>query len=236
MAIVNGKAVTWGRNEAAAEMAARRSKRILIGMRRPTADEFVAYAHVQQYLRWHSPRAEDLTDGHGLIQNSASAVEFGAINDWNAYVEGYFLAARELLEGPRDQFFMLFVLYPVLFLYRHYLELELKGQMMDIGRQLNKTPPEFSTDHDVLSLWKKLKSMLPKTHDALRNAANIERVLRDIHLIDPKSLDTRYGLRKDLLTPSVLNPLKVDLDNLRDTMDRLHGELSILRTIVEYSK
>lgn len=205
-------------------------------MRKPTLDEYEAYFRVQQYLRWYHPRSEGLTDADTLIHDSKDALEFGDITGWNVYVAGYFNAARALLESSYDRFFMTFAIYPILFLFRHYIELELKGQMMATGKLLHVPLPEFSTDHSILSLWAKFKAMLPAGHPALDNAPNIERILNEMHCIDPKSMDTRYGLRRDLVTPSVANPVRIDAVNLKQTMDKLHSELSTLEIVVEYTR
>jgi hypothetical protein len=204
-------------------------------MREPTEAEFATFAYVQQYLRWHGPRSEELTNIDQLVRAGGESVKFGSPTSWNLYVEGYFTAARELLEGPHDAFFLLFAIYPVLFLYRHYIELELKGVMMAASKLLQVRHPDFSADHDILSLWSKFKTMLPSGHEALKNAANIERILKEMHLIDPRSVDTRYALKRNLINPSVPAPIEINVNNLRDTMDKLHTELGILEVVVEHS-
>jgi hypothetical protein len=138
-----------------------------------------------------------------------------------------------LIVGPPDEFFLLFGIYPVLFLYRHYVELEIKGIIIAVGEILSIPLPDFGNDHNILSLWNKFKSMLPAEHPALRSAPSIEKILTQIHALDPKSMDTRYGLRRDLQGPSLEQPFEIDVDNLRETMERLHNELSVMDEIVK---
>jgi hypothetical protein len=107
---------------------------------------------------------------------------------------------------------------------------------MIAAARLLKTPsPDFGNDHDILSLWGKFKQMLPAEHEALREAANIERLLKQISEVDPKSMDTRYGLRRDLKNPSLPKVMSFDVYNFRDTMDKLESQLRILDTIIEFS-
>lgn len=206
-------------------------------MEKPTLDELVIYASVREYLRWDRPVLErDLETGDDLIRGGDDSVTFGFVRDkkaWSMYVAGYFNAARALLEGPPDRFFLMFAIYPVLFLYRHYIELEIKNLMMRTSEILQIPHPNFGTDHDLLSLWSKFKQMLPAAHSALQNAANIERILGQFSTIDPKSMDTRYGLQRDLLTSTVATPVDISISNLRQTMDRLEGEFRVLDAVVE---
>lgn len=211
---------------------------MLDGRRKPTIEELTAYVRVREYLRWHEDRPEELSESDHLFKAGGTSVEFGSrdsLSAWNLYVAGYFQAARALLEGPCDKFFLMFAIYPVVFLYRHYLELEIKGVMIAAARLLKMPLPDFGNDHGILSLWGKFKQMLPSEHDALRGAANIERLLAEISEVDPKSMDTRYGLQRDLKNPSLTNAMSFDIYNFRDTMDKLEAQMRILDTIIEYS-
>jgi hypothetical protein len=123
---------------------------------------------------------------------------WGADSSWHIYVRGYFSAARALIEGPPDKFFLTFAIYPVLFLYRHYVELELKGLMLDFSKVLGRPHRDFGNQHDILVLWRWLLEVVPAGHRALENAANVERILTELRALDPKSMDSRYGLRRDL--------------------------------------
>lgn len=203
-------------------------------MREPTLDELKTFVRVRDYLRWDTPPEKELTEFDDLFK--PGTVKFGpqdGLNTWNLYVAGYFLAARALLEGPPDGFFLLSAIYPAIFLYRHYLELEIKGIMIATSKLLKNSLPAFENDHDILSLWEKFKQMLPAGHAALREAPNIERLLKQINHADPQSMNTRYGLAKGLTSPSLSNTIEFDVDNFRDTMDKLHAQLTILSTIIE---
>jgi hypothetical protein len=206
-------------------------------METPTLEEIATFMRVREYFRWESrPVWKDLTDEDVLFKpgnDNARVGGWGTDGSWQIYIGGYFNAARALLEGPPDRFFLQFVIYPALFLYRHYIELEIKGLMQRFGEALETVVPSFGNQHDLLELWNDLRSMLPAAHLALENALNVERVLREFSVIDPRSLDTRYGLRRDLKTPTVPIERDVSVSNLRETMDHLHHEFDLIRVTVE---
>lgn len=104
--------------------------------------------------------------------------------------------------------------------------------MMTCGKVFQLEHPDFGNDHDLLSLWSNLKKMLPPDHLALENAVHVERILTQFSAIDPKSMDTRYGLRRDLKTPAVSDPVDISISQLRQTMDRLEGEFRLLDAVV----
>jgi hypothetical protein len=206
-------------------------------MKKPAPEEVAIYAYVREYFRWERLVLEaDLTATDNLFEAGEDSVTFGfdkGTNLWHFYVSGYFNAARALLEGPPDKFFLTFAIYPVLFLYRHFIELELKSLMMRTSEILSIPHPEFGADHDLLSLWNKLTHMLPTGHLALQNEEHVERILGQFCAIDPKSMDTRYGLRRDLKTNAVRNPVNISIPILRRTMDRLEAEFNVLEAVVE---
>ncbi|MCI0350388.1 MAG: hypothetical protein L0Z53_13265, partial [Acidobacteriales bacterium] len=51
------------------------------------------------------------------------------------------------------------MIYPVAFLYRHYIELMLKG-IIQIGRVLDRKPPDFPQHHRIAELWQECRAVL----------------------------------------------------------------------------
>jgi hypothetical protein len=79
---------------------------------------------------------------------------------WDSYAEGYKLAADILvghvMETQADQDDLV---YPIVFLYRQYLELRLKELILVSGRLLDRdqtVPPH----HDLLGLWRRVRPNL----------------------------------------------------------------------------
>ena len=46
-------------------------------------------------------------------------------------------------------------------------------------------------------------------------------------------MDTRYGLRRDLETSAVHDPIDISISILRRTMDRLEAEFNVLEAVVD---
>jgi hypothetical protein len=217
-------------------------------MRDPTSEEMETYLCVKEYLRRSEDNRcnclKDLCGDDQLVRPGGESVIYGRMFDnsptWGAYVGGYQLAARALLEPPVDKFRILFTIYPVIFLYRHYVELEIKGLLLEVSGLLRVNCPDFSNDHNILSLWEKFKIMVPSRYLAHVRVGDIERILKELHDLDPSSLDpssmdSRYSLKKDLHNSSVADPVEIDLDNFRDTMYKVGSQLFILPEVIKDS-
>src|SRR5437867_84859 len=88
--------------------------------------------------------------------------------DFHAYAEGYKQAAdiitaevtgteEKFLKSTRD-----YVVYPVVFLYRHYVELRLK-EIILIGRKLYDMSQGLPKHHKIEELWKHARGILSHT-------------------------------------------------------------------------
>jgi hypothetical protein len=83
---------------------------------------------------------------------------FGTLEAWSKHASGYRLAAdqlvRDILERrvhPVDE-----LVHPIPFLYRHYLELQLKGLYLLVCVFREVTPERF-TRHSLVGLWEKVR-------------------------------------------------------------------------------
>lgn len=119
-------------------------------------------------------------------------------NKWNAYTEGYKLAAKVLSEkvlnemNNRDT-----LIFPILFLYRHYLELKLK-EILEQGSIFLDESCEIPQNHNIMALWADTRKIIlniwPDT--ALKTVKGIEAILMDIHNVDRGSDAFRYPIKK----------------------------------------
>jgi hypothetical protein len=92
------------------------------------------------------------------IPNDSSNVDIGWIrNKAPFYNEGYKTAARELSTDyeKRDTRESSTLIFPIIFLYRHYIELTLKDLIKEIDSKLNFQRNDKILDkHTLLPLWK----------------------------------------------------------------------------------
>lgn len=118
--------------------------------------------------------------------------------------------------------------YPIAFLYRHYVELRLKEAIRYSARILRKdvTVPN---DHHLRNLWHIAKRLLleiePRSDQ--RELRTAERIITDLDKIDPESVAFRYDRTTDG-EPNLEGLYHINLRNLRD---ELHPLLDFLEGI-----
>src|ERR1700740_2864765 len=102
---------------------------------------------------------------------TADGEERSPIGRDSLYSNGYLLAADRLVESLAGVAFEDCLIYPVFYLYRHYIELELKGSIKlflsclykgsQAGRE--RQLAKLAERHSIQVLWDKLKSLSPTT-------------------------------------------------------------------------
>jgi hypothetical protein len=198
-------------------------------MSTPTGEEFETYYRVREHLRWDRKGPFDLLrNSDDLYHSSGTATDFGGkLSIWEVYASGYFNAARELTLVPVDKFFLTFAIYPIIFLYRHYLELELKHLIAAAAKQFGKPAPQMG-NHNISGLWKAFQELVPSGHMAAKNNENVERILAQVEELDASSMASRYALEKDFKKQSLPTPRVLDLNVVREVMDRLNTEMKAI--------
>jgi len=151
--------------------------------------------------------------------------------------EGYRRGAQILVqavgEKERDQDFLV---YPIIFLYRHYIELVLKEIIRRapylIGRGLTAAEKKHLEDHRLNLLWNDFKPLslaitkvagwsdLPK-----EDIEGIDDFIRQISEVDPRSYSLRYAHSKKGDPSLPKNLTHVNLRHFGELMDRLANYL-----------
>jgi hypothetical protein len=114
--------------------------------------------------------------------------------------------------------------YPVVFLYRHYLELMLKG-LIRVGRSLTYEPAGFPKTHQLKKLWAEFRPLIEDLYPAgdRLDTNTVEQCILEMDAIDGGEA-SRYGENKDG-QPTLPEELHISLTNLRDVMNRVSGFL-----------
>jgi hypothetical protein len=138
-------------------------------------------------------------------------------------ISGYREAADILVEGAREQYSLRgSLVYPIIFLYRHFLELELKYVLTTYGLYLGQ--PADWENHDLEKLWIKVRGVID--HFALNEDKEgtdaIEACIVEMAKIDRGSFTFRYPVSKKG-EPLSLALESLDLVNLRMTMEKIHN-------------
>ena len=149
-----------------------------------------------------------------------------ATDKWGLYAIGYKDAADIIVEriiNTRQG--MDFLVFPVTFLYRHYLELRLK-ELIIHGRQLLDGPNKFPHGHRIDFLWQSCRLILEQVwpDGSTTDLDAVGACIAEFCAIDQQSMSFRYPVTKDG-APILPDLRHVNLRNLRDVVNRLSGLL-----------
>lgn len=138
---------------------------------------------------------------------------------WDTYAEGYLRAGHALVEQlintkGVDQDFLI---YPIVFVYRQYLELRLK-ELLRSSSTLFDESFEKKRDHKLLELWRRTRPLLERVWPESSNGwyEQIGYRITELATVDPDSMSTRYPdvpMRGLEYPNNYINPI-----HLRDVM------------------
>ncbi len=141
---------------------------------------------------------------------------------WFTYARGYKDAADILVahieEKQRNQDTLV---YPIVFLYRQYLELMLKNLIRN-GRRLQDINEPFPQIHKIDALWQICSQMLHEISpdDSVEEIRQIGRLISEFCKVDPTSMAFRYPEDKKG-NPSLLSMTHINLLNIRDVIGKI---------------
>lgn len=116
-------------------------------------------------------------------------------------------------------------MYPILFNYRHSLELALKGILLDAQRVLDD-PTVIPKSHSLVDLWRKVRPLLEKIEPGGEAELTlVDRYIRRFNELDPQSFTHRYPVdNKEKPTVKKELPL-MNLRQVEEVVGRLSGFL-----------
>lgn len=142
--------------------------------------------------------------------------------DGVAYAIGYRMAAEHLFEsyvlpkGTHDA-----ILLPIAFLWRQYLELQLK-HLIDLGRRIYEDKEGYPAEHNLQKLWTEARVYLEKDEPGAPEIPIADRLIAQFAQIDPGSFDFRYPLDRTRTRKTLDRvPPLVNLGRLHSGMIRL---------------
>lgn len=152
------------------------------------------------------------------------------------YVEGFLraadLAVQHVLKTGNDQDYLV---YPIVFCYRQHLELRIKGLLLDACCLLGESLPskELMGKHKLMPIWRMLCPLLDRIFDNASELMIVGDRLQEFEDLDPDSFAFRYATSKagKSLLPKDLE--QVNLENLRDTMQKIADMLDAADTGVK---
>lgn len=186
--------------------------------------------------------------GDALIPSPAALERYQGLPA-DAYAHGYRIAAEVLSEharkGPGEETFLF---YPIIFLYRHHVELMLKNLIVTFnepGLRSITGSQELGAEHlgnlrthSLQALWDRLRPMVCALGDRVIRSEIIEGIsfyIQQLNEIDPQSVNFRYAT-KAAETKGILGKAQKDgsvgLQEFAEGMDRLAGILGGIDTYV----
>ena len=143
--------------------------------------------------------------------------------DWDARAEGFRRAASMIVDAARTDPTAIidYLVYPVAFLYRHYLELRIK-ELLIAASSLHGVPRPNMHTHDINRLWLALRPYLdgddPPQH-IVSITEKIEAVVSSFSDVDPNSEAFRYPESRGVETLPGLR--MVNLGELQKSVDEV---------------
>ena len=186
------------------------------------------------------PGAGDRMFGSGADEpRSRSVVWHGWTDGWYAYAAGYKLAAdAAVAHACSEEYGQDILIYPVGFLYRHYLELTIKSLVRALRWLLDEPERADIGSHDIARHWAICSDLLRRVvaGDAHEELDHVGRLIGEFCGHDPKGQAFRYP--EDTKGNVTLKGLKwVSLGNMRDVMDKIAGLLEGVDAMVgEYAE
>lgn len=156
--------------------------------------------------------------------------------DWNRGVEfshdevsrhvhiwsGYMTAGATLIDAcEEDAYERHFLIYPILFNYRHGIELAMKWIIAMYGRYSSAKIGDIE-HHDLWQLWKICKQILIEVGSDDEAIPFVEQVIKDFHDLDKSALAFRYSRNKKGVLIALPDGM-IDLENIRDVMEGISG-------------
>ena len=162
------------------------------------------------------------------------------------YADGYKKAGDVLVRNAMEQTHTLNLLvYPICFLYRHYLELTMKG-LIARGRRLTQGKYAYPKHHNLLKLWGECRTLLLKLVDSVKLIGSVsqeeldvvEELVVQIIQVDPNGEAFRYAENKKTFSALPKHITHINVRNLMEIMERignfLEGTNECLSITIDY--
>ena len=166
-------------------------------------------------------RLRDLPRG----RHEAAEIPTGT-EGWYRLAESYKEAADRLVASMEDPFTYAMYGAPLMFMYRHYIELHLKSLLLDAGELLDE-PQDIPPKHYLLGLWRRVRQLLlaisPESDGVWFRRSG--EVISDFDSIDPTSFVFRYPVNNAGHT-STARGQYIDPQVARQMIGELHILLS----------
>ena len=146
--------------------------------------------------------------------------------DWDIYATGYKMAA-DMIVGNIDASDKNFLVFPIVFLYRQYLELRLKDIIKNGYLLLNKDKQiHYTKKHNISELWNEAINLIKESfpNQSESHLETVDNLIKEFSKVDPGSYCFRYPV------DTKGEPFKYDLShiNLRNLYEVIQGIANLI--------
>lgn len=141
---------------------------------------------------------------------------------WEPYVFAYRKAAELLVEQVhQEKLWGNFLIFPIAFVYRHYLELRLKTLIQDCC-ELEGIPASTGNEHRLLPLWGQCRPVIEKwlTSIPKSDMDAVEDTLKQFENLDANGQAARYPTDNRGQNSSNLLGLRINVKNFAETVTK----------------
>lgn len=141
---------------------------------------------------------------------------------WHRYADGYRTGATLMfrylaMTGEREHNDV--VVYPIIFCWRHYLELALKHSVRMVRVLTSTEGTAKLNEHRLMSLWEELRPHLPDLGASRNDIKVVTRTIQYLARFDPESLAFRYPTDQEGNSTQEDVPSLINLRALHETME-----------------
>jgi len=152
------------------------------------------------------------------------------------FSDSYKIGAQKLFEYLDGNYvYNNTLVYPIVFLCRHFIELRLKELISGINYTYSEEY-SFPNGHSLAKLWNEYKTVLTLVEESampdLQVLKNVERLIVEFDTMDPTSMCFRYPVDKSS-SPS-LQIESIDLASFKQSMERIFDFLDSQSEVVFY--
>ena len=193
-----------------------------------------------------------LNDSDHFIATNASDWHLNArvgqqasyVDEMFIYSEGYHLAAGCLVKdiiADNSVLTVDFLIYPIVFLYRHYLELQLKD-ILSMAHGLLSHCDDSIEGHNLGTLWKTAQPLIDQCYETAGwGAADksqykiVSSLIQEFSDLDPNGEAARYPRRKDGATLHFEHLPNINIRHFADVAARLGDSLQLYLDAIKYA-
>lgn len=151
-------------------------------------------------------RTDDWETGVDFSKDSVSR----HVHIWHGYMSAGEALVEDCRRNPQERHFLI---YPILFVYRHAIELAIKWIVTMYGGY----GPSDIAHHYLWQLWKLCRGVIDSAGNDDGSTDIVEAVIKETHDLDKSALAFRYGVDKNANAPKLPEGL-YNVENIRDVM------------------